>query len=74
MAAVAGALSHMKPAAARYPYFFCSSPYVKAGLTPAENMFNTVFIFKYWPFLFQYCLLVLAKNVECPKFSLLLIP
>jgi hypothetical protein len=74
MAAVAGALSHIKPAAARCPYFFCSSTYLKAGLTPAKNMFNTVFIFKYWPFIVQYCLLVLAKNVECLKCSLLLIP
>jgi hypothetical protein len=73
-AAVAGALSHMKPASARCPYFFCSSTYLQVGLAPAENMFNTALIFKYWPFIFEYSLSVLAKKVECPKFSLLLIP
>jgi len=37
-------------------------------------MFNTALIFKYWPFIFECYLSVLAKKVECPKFSLLLIP
>ena len=73
-AAVAAALSHTKPASARCPYFFCSSTYLQAGLAPGENIFNTALIFKYWPFIFEYCLSVLAKKVECSKFSLPLIP
>lgn len=36
--AVAGALSHTKPASATCPYFFCSSTYLQAGLAPAENV------------------------------------
>jgi hypothetical protein len=74
IAAVVGAVSHLKPASARCPYFFCSSTYLKAGLAPAENMFNTALLFKYLPFIFEYCLSVLAKIVEYATFSLLSIP
>ena len=48
--------------------FFCSSTYIQAGLAPAKNMFNTALIFKYWSFIFEYCLSVLAKKVDVLNF------
>jgi hypothetical protein len=89
MAAVIRALSHTKPASARCLYFFSSSAYVISQKSLSADlqllsrtrtcwkyfsMCNTALIFKYWPFLFEYCRSVLAENVECPTLSLLLIP